>query len=139
MGYTKNSIALHAPIDVVFEITNQIENWKDLFSEYAESTVLERGENWIRFRLTTHPNEDGKVYSWQSRRFIDKDNYQATAEREDPKFPFASMRIKWTYEPAPEGTLMTWIQEFTMDPAASLSEQQMEDYLNRTTKDQQII
>ncbi|MBI3898410.1 MAG: hypothetical protein HY308_08945 [Gammaproteobacteria bacterium] len=71
MGYTKNSIALHAPIDVVFEITNQIENWKDLFSEYAESPVLERGENWSRFRLTTHPNEAGTVYSWQSRANIE--------------------------------------------------------------------
>lgn len=36
-GHTDNSITVDAPLDLVWDITNDIEKWPELFSEYASS------------------------------------------------------------------------------------------------------
>ena len=69
MAHTRNEITINAPYDLVFDISNQIERWTELFGkEYAKAEVLERKGNEITFRLT---DEDGK--SWVSKRWLYKD------------------------------------------------------------------
>ena len=34
-GHTENEITIAAPLDLVWEMTNDLENWPRLFSEYA--------------------------------------------------------------------------------------------------------
>jgi aromatase len=64
MSHTRNEIIINAPYDLVFDISNKIERWTELFGkEYAKAEVLERKGNEITFRLT---DEDGK--SWVSKR-----------------------------------------------------------------------
>lgn len=45
----QNSIWIHADRITVFERTNDIAHWTDLFTEYKETRVLEQGEAYIRF------------------------------------------------------------------------------------------
>ncbi|HXG12483.1 MAG TPA: SRPBCC family protein [Gemmataceae bacterium] len=137
-AHTDNSIIINAPLDVVWQITNDVENWPNLFTEYAEATVLERRGNTIRFRLTTHPDENNKVWSWVSERTIDPATHTVKAHRIETG-PFQYMNIAWYYEEVEGGTKMRWVQDFAMKPDAPANDQQAEDYINRNTKKQMAV
>ena len=140
MGHTCNSIIINAPYEKVFDISNDIPRWTELFgTEYKKAEVLERKGNKITFRLT---DEDDK--SWVSWRLLYKENYFAYAQRYEPLFPFKYMKIVWLYTPKPEGVAlakggqttdfcpveMTWIQHFEMDQNAKFNDQQVEGFIN---------
>lgn len=136
MGHTCNSIVIAAPYEKVFDISNDIPRWTELFGdEYKKAEVVGKEGNKITFRLT---DEDDK--SWQSWRLLFKDRYFAYAERQEPKFPFQYMKIVWLYtpvamHPAPvcacaQGVEMTWIQHFAMDEKAKFSDAQVEGFIN---------
>ncbi|MDP2940359.1 MAG: SRPBCC family protein [Candidatus Omnitrophota bacterium] len=131
MGHTNNSIIINAPYDKVFDISNDINRWKELFDEYKESEIIKREENKITFKLT---NQEGQ--SWQSWRLLFKDKKYCYAEREEPKFPFKYMKLVWLYrEIAPNTTEMTWIQHFTMDEKAKFNDSQVEGFINKHSQD----
>ena len=127
MGHTVNSIVINAPYELVFDISNHIERWTELFGkEYASADVLERKGNEITFRLT---DEDGK--SWVSKRWLFKELKMAYAQRWEPLFPFKYMKIVWYYYETPEGIKMTWIQDFELDPTfTKFTEVQIEGFVN---------
>lgn len=127
MGHTCNSIVINAPYDKIFDISNDIPRWTELFGgEYKKAEVVRKEGNKITFRLT-----DDEDRSWQSFRFLFKDNYFAYAEREDPKFPFQYMKIIWLYTPKAGGIELTWIQHFQMDDKAKFNDAQVEGFINK--------
>lgn len=140
MGYTNNSIFIEKDVDTVFDLTNKIDRWKDLFSEYQESTVLKTEGSKITFRLTTQPDEeDGHVHSWVSERVIDKANLRCEAKRLPPEHPFEYMKIIWEYEAQDGGTHMRWIQDFKVAEGVGFTDKQFEDHLNENTRVQMNI
>ncbi|MFG2497880.1 SRPBCC family protein [Streptomyces sp. NPDC048441] len=114
MPRIENSIVIAAGTQHVFDITNDIGRWPDIFDEYSKAKVVseEREGRWteIVFELT---NPEGS--SWTSWRLLDHRELTAVAERRDPLFPFRYMHLKWSYQEVPEGTLMTWVQDFEVD------------------------
>jgi len=131
MGHTCNSIIINAPYDKVFDISNDIPRWTELFGgEYQKAEVVKKEGNKITFRLT---DDEGK--SWVSWRLLYKENYFAYAERHDPKFPFKFMKIIWLYTPRPNGIELTWIQHFEMDDKAKFNDTQVEGFINGHSKD----
>lgn len=135
MGHTCNSVVINAPYDKVFDISNDIPQWTILFGgEYKKAEVVKKEANKITFRLT---DDEGK--SWQSWRLLFKDNYFTYAEREEPKFPFNYMKIVWLYTPTPEGVRLTWIQDFQMDEKAKFSDEQVEGFINKHSKENLAI
>lgn len=131
MGHTCNSIVINAPYEKIFDISNDIPRWTELFGgEYRKAEVVKKEGNKITFRLT---DDEGK--SWQSFRVLCKDNYFAYAEREDPKFPFKFMKIVWLYTPKSGGIEMTWIQHFEMDEKAKFDDTQVEGFINKHSLD----
>jgi len=131
-GHTENSVVIEAPLELVWEVTNRVEDWPDLFTEYAEATVLERTGPTVRFRLTTRPDENGKAWSWVSERTADSRTHQVRARRIETG-PFEYMNIHWLYEPDGAATRMRWIQDFHMKPDAPVDDAQMEERINRNT------
>ena len=127
MGHTRNSIVINAPYDLIFEISNKIERWTELFGdEYVKADVLERKGNEITFRLH---DKDGK--NWVSKRWLYKDLKFAVASRHEPMFPFKYMKIVWFYVEEKEGVKMIWIQDFEMDPGfTKFTEEQIEGFVN---------
>lgn len=140
MARTDNSVVIDAPIDEVWEKMNDLENWTNLFSEYASVEVLEREGNTVQFRLTTHPDPeyDGKVWSWVSERTMDPQSYTTKSKRIETG-PFEFMNIDWFFEPAGGGTKMRWVQEFSMKPSAPATDEQAEEYLNKNTAEQMKV
>lgn len=134
MARTENAIVIDRPLGEVFDATNDLERWTNLFTEYQEVKILNRDGNRITFELATVPDAQGKSYRWRSTRLIDRPSWRATAEREEPKLPFRYMHITWTYREAGGGTEMTWIQEFEMDPASGVGDEQAVNYINTNTK-----
>ncbi|MFD8502613.1 SRPBCC family protein [Streptomyces sp. NPDC059687] len=137
-GHTENAITIAAPVDLVWDMTNDLENWPQLFSEYASCEVLSREGNRTTFRLTMHPDEQGTVWSWVSERETDRDALSVKARRVEPG-PFSYMNIRWQYEEAPEGTRMTWTQDFEMKPEAPVDDAWMTDNINRNSKVQMAL
>ena len=127
MGHTRNSIVINAPYSQVFDTSNRIERWTELFGdEYVKADVLERKGNEITFRLH---DKDGK--NWVSKRWLYKDLKLAYASRWDPMFPFKYMKIVWLYNETPEGVEMIWIQDFAMDSGfTKFSDEQICGFIN---------
>jgi aromatase len=121
MGHTVNSIIINAPYENVFDTSNNIERWTELFGgEYVKAEVLKREGNRIEFRLT---NNEGQ--SWTSFRLLFKEHKFAYAQKNEPTFPFKYMKIIWLYTEVEGGILMTWIQDFEMDPKAKFTDEQV--------------
>jgi aromatase len=137
-GHTENEIVINAPLPLTWEITNDVERWPDLFTEYAEAEILERSGNTVKFRLTMHPDENGKVWSWVSERTPDPDTHTVEAHRVETG-PFEYMNIQWTYAPTEGGTRMRWVQDFHMKPEAPVDDEQMTKNINENTRVQMGI
>ena len=131
-GHTDNAIVINAPMDLVWERTNDVASWPELYSEYAAAEILERSDRTVRFRLTMHPDDDGKVWSWVSERTADPAKREVRARRIETG-PFEYMNIYWAYREVAGGVEMRWVQDFHMKPQAPLDDNGMTAYLNRNT------
>ncbi|MFA5287163.1 MAG: SRPBCC family protein [Candidatus Omnitrophota bacterium] len=135
MGHTCNSVVINAPYDLVFNISNDIPRWTELFgSEYKKAEIISKEGDKITFRLT-----DDEDKSWVSWRLLVKDKYFTYSERHEPKFPFKYMKIIWLYTQKPEGVELTWIQHFEMDEKAKFSDEQVEGFINKHSKENLLI
>ncbi|GAA3367297.1 SRPBCC family protein [Streptomyces sannanensis] len=137
-GHTENDITIAAPLDLVWDVTNDIENWPQLFSEYASVEVLDRANGKTTFRLTMHPDENGKIWSWVSEREADRDRLTVRARRVETG-PFEHMNIRWEYEETPDGTRMYWTQDFAMKPDAPVDDAWMTENINRNSRIQMAL
>lgn len=131
-GHTDNQIVIAAPLDLTWELTNDLERWPQLFSEYASVDVLERQGDTVTFRLTMHPDENGTVWSWVSEREADRKTFTVRARRVETG-PFEHMNIRWEYREVPDGTSMRWLQDFSMKPTAPVDDAGMTDHINRNS------
>ena len=137
-GYIRNAILIDAPVTEVFDITNDVQLWPELFTEYQSSEVIEHDADSVTFRLTTRPEADGKQWSWVSRRQMNRDRLSTYSERITLSEPFERMAIRWWYDDIGENrTMMTWEQEFTVSSDAPVTVEQVTEYLNRQTRQQQ--
>ncbi|SCL35286.1 aromatase [Micromonospora nigra] len=128
-GHTENSVVIAAPLPLVWEVTNDVAGWPDLFTEYANAEILARDGDTVRFRLTMHPDENGVAWSWVSERTPDPATRQVRARRVETG-PFEYMNIHWTYTEEPDGTRMTWVQDFAMKPTAPVDNAGMAERIN---------
>ncbi|MGK5740914.1 SRPBCC family protein [Micromonospora sp. URMC 103] len=128
-GHTENSVVIAAPLPLVWDVTNDVANWTELFTEYAVVEILHREGDTVRFRLTMHPDENGTVWSWVSERTADPATREVHAHRVETG-PFEYMRIHWRYAEEREGTRMTWVQDFAMKPTAPVDNAGMTERIN---------
>nr|BFE63811.1 SRPBCC family protein [Dactylosporangium thailandense] len=131
-GHTENEIVIDAPMDLVWRLTNDVPGWPELFSEYASAEVLAREGETVRFRLTMHPDEEGRVWSWVSERTPDAATRTVSAHRVETG-PFEYMRIHWDYTEVPGGVRMRWVQDFAMKPTAPVDDAGMTARINRNS------
>jgi aromatase len=131
-GRTDNTIVISAPMEVVWDMTNDVASWPQLFSEYSAAEIISRDDAKITFRLTMHPDEDGKVWSWVSERIPDQAKREVRSRRIETG-PFEYMNIYWEYREVAGGVSMRWVQDFHMKPQAPADDAGMTEYLNRNT------
>lgn len=127
-------IVIDAPRPFVYERTNDLSIWPEMFTEYSAVEVLERDKEGFLFRLTTKPDEEGKVWSWVSRRRLIPDEWRIEAHRVEPLRPFSEMRIRWGYEETESGTRLRWEQDFTVHPEAPFDEAAAEQYITEGSR-----
>lgn len=53
-GYTENNIIIIGEPEKIFDLTNNIERWPELFTEYKEAKILEKNKSEILFKLTVY-------------------------------------------------------------------------------------
>jgi aromatase len=131
-GHTENEVVIDAPFDLVWDMTNDVANWPSLFTEYASAEILEDAPEKVVFRLSTHPDENGQVWSWVSERLPDKATGTVVARRVETG-PFEYMNIAWTYTDEGGSTRMRWVQDFHMKDAAPVNDEQMTERINTNT------
>lgn len=135
---TSNSVYVDAPLDLVWDMTNDLDHWTELFTEYAAVEILERSENSYTFRLTMFPDANGTSWSWVSERVLDLENLVVDAKRVETG-PFEFMYIHWAYAREGTGTRMTWSQHFHMKETAPVDDEWMTNNINKNTGVQQGI
>ncbi|CAL9500207.1 SRPBCC family protein [Streptomyces sp. enrichment culture] len=131
-AHTENTVTIDAPLDLVWEMTNDVASWPELFSEYASAEILAREGDTVRFRLTTRPDPDGTSWSWVSERTADPATRTVRAHRVETG-AFAYMWIFWQYRATDEGTELRWVQDFEMKPDAPLDDAGMRERINRNS------
>ena len=132
-GHTENSVVIDAPFQLVWDMTNDVANWTNLFTEYKSAEILQSTADTVTFRLTMHADENGVEWSWVSQRKVDVANREVHAHRVETG-PFEYMLIHWIYSTEADGSVrMTWIQDFRMKPTAPVDDQQMADRLNHNS------
>lgn len=110
MPNINRSIVVNAPIEKVFDISNQIDRWPEMMPEYKKAEILDTKEGRKIWFCLGH--ESGT--EWVSWRML-YPPYVAYAERQEPKLPFKYMQIVWTYTPlGPQQTKMTWDMTFEL-------------------------
>ena len=132
-GHTDNSVVINAPIDLVWDMTNDVASWPRLFSEYSAAEIIEQRGGTIVFRLTMHPDEEGRVWSWVSERTPDTGRREVHAQRIETG-PFEYMKIYWEYREVAGSVCMRWVQDFHMKPDAPADDEAMTAHLDRNTK-----
>ncbi|PGK36716.1 SRPBCC family protein [Bacillus cereus] len=136
MPRIKNSIFIEQVPQKVFDLTNDIENWPQLFNDYSDAKVLKKEVDTkftkLEFQLSN------KLSSWVSTRILDKKGLIAYAQRIDPMYPFQYMHLTWKYEKKENGTLMTWTQDFELDEKFPDSLNVVVNRMNQHTIDNQI-
>ncbi|WP_406045472.1 SRPBCC family protein [Micromonospora sp. NBC_00898] len=137
-GHTENSVVIDAPLPLVWRVTNDVARWTELFTEYAAVEILESTGDTVRFRLTMHPDENGISWSWVSERAAEPTTRQVRAYRVETG-PFEYMRIHWRYDEVPDGTRMTWVQDFAMKPTAPVDNAGMTDRINTNSRVQLAV
>lgn len=128
---TDNAILIAAPMELVWTVTNDVAGWPELFSEYAAVEILHSAPNYVRFRLTTHP-EDGRSWSWVSERELDPVARVVTARRVEPG-PFEYMRLRWEYRQVAGAVELRWLQDFRMRPDAPVDDAAMTARIDRNS------
>jgi aromatase len=131
-GHTDNSIVIDAPMDVVWDMTNDVESWTTLFSEYSVAEIIETRGASVRFRLALHPDENGKVWDWVSERTPDPVSRTVRSARVETGV-FKYMSLFWEYTEVEGGIRMRWVQDFEMKPIAPINDEQMTQRLNTNT------
>lgn len=110
---TDVEVHIDAPLDLTWKLTNDLQSWPDLFSEYAAVDILQTDGPTTTFRLTTRPDESGQQWSWVAQRTTDRDQQSVTARRLEPGW-FEYMHLRWDYTEVDAGTLLRWRQWFRM-------------------------
>ncbi|GAA0526026.1 SRPBCC family protein [Paractinoplanes ferrugineus] len=131
-GHTDNSVVIDAPLDLVWDMTNDVASWPRLFSEYAAAEILEKRGDLVVFRLTMHPDEEGRIWTWVSQRTADPATRTVRAHRVETG-PFEYMNIAWSYTQEADGVRMRWVQDFHMKPSTPVDDDGMTEHLNRNT------
>lgn len=132
-GHTEAEVVIDAPRDFVFDRTNDLSIWPDMFTEYESVDLLEHDGDTFLFRLTTKPDEEGHKWSWISRRRMIRDEWRIEAHRVEPLRPFSEMRIRWWYEDLDGVTRMRWVQDFTVHPEAPFSDADAVRHISENT------
>jgi aromatase len=135
-AHTDNAVLIDAPMELVWELTNDVASWPSLFSEYASAEILERTDDTVRFRLTMHPDTDGNAWSWVSERVVNPSTRTVRAHRVETGW-FEYMQILWSYRQTLDGVELRWIQDFTMKPGAPLDDTAMAQRINVNSAVQQ--
>ncbi|WP_329277702.1 SRPBCC family protein [Streptomyces sp. NBC_01451] len=133
MAFTENTVVIDAPMELVWAMTNDVESWPRLFSEYASAEILGRDGATVRFRLTLHPDENGAVWNWVSERTPDPETRTVRARRIETG-PFEHMDIFWTYTETDGGVEMRWRQEFAVRAGLPFGDKEMTERLNTNTR-----
>lgn len=120
-GHVDSSVVIDAPMDVVWDRTNDIASWPSLFSEYSAAEIIGRSGDTVTFRLTMHPDEAGRSWSWVSQRTLDLQTRTTRSQRIETG-PFKYMSIFWEYVQEPLGVRMRWVQDFEMKQGAPLDD-----------------
>ncbi|MEV0381379.1 SRPBCC family protein [Nonomuraea sp. NPDC050643] len=131
-GRTEAAVVIVAPMDLVWDMTNDLESWPELFTEYAKVEILGHEGETVRFRLTMHPDENGSVHAWVSERTPDPKSRTVRARRVE-SHAFDYMNIFWSYEERHGGVEMRWVQEFHVNEAMSYGDEEMAAHLRKNT------
>lgn len=128
------AIELEAPISLVFELSNRIEDWPLMMEDYVRAEIVCRMGFKIWFTLTHISGT-----KWTSWRVLHPASFVAVAERHEPRTPFVFMHHVWTYITLPcDRTAMTWRMDYGLPKATLKSEQECSAHLLASTVRNQL-
>ena len=98
----ENSILIHAPLETIFAVTSNLENWPNVLPHYRWIHVLSRNGDAMTVKMAARCG--WLPIQWTSR-------FQADAEARELRFHHLKaftrgMVVKWTFTPTANGVLV---------------------------------
>jgi aromatase len=112
------SISIACPPEHAFDVTNDVARWPELFGDYMRATVISARRERSLSVVELRQGHDASA-SWRSLRILDHERRLVVAQRVDPLPPFLFVHVTWRHVPVEGGVLVTWTQDFEMEPAAA--------------------
>ncbi|MFJ8043436.1 aromatase/cyclase [Kitasatospora sp. NPDC096147] len=109
---TEHVVEVAADPKAVYELIARAEDWPHLFPPTVHVERLEGDDRTERLRIWAFAN--GEVRSWTSRRTLDPTGLRVTFRQEVSSAPVASMGGDWIIEPAPGGSRVVLLHDFTV-------------------------
>lgn len=138
MPRATRSIFIQGDPDKVFELTNDIPRWTELYTNIAAARVIsfEREGRFAKLVFELTNKEEGRT--WRAWRILDYVDRIAMSRRDAPSFPYVFHHLTWRYEAVDGGTLMTWTDDFEMDPESPIkNDVALEPMLNHMAEAQE--
>jgi aromatase len=137
MPQARASITIIGDPNRIFDETNDVSRWPELFQGYTQATVISRVDAGPLTRLELQQSA-ASGDAWQSLRLLDRERGRVIAVRVAPLFPFVYVHVTWTYEPVDGGVRMTWTQDFETDPAGPHTDEQVLELITSNMRRNQI-
>ncbi|WP_020673767.1 SRPBCC family protein [Amycolatopsis nigrescens] len=125
------SIVIDAPMDLVWDMTNDVASWPELFNDYAATEILGAEGDTTRFRVTMRPDERGSSHGWAAERAVDPAKRTARMRQLDGH-AFDFMDISWQYVETAGGVELRWVHEFHVSDAMPYDDNAMVALLQKT-------
>lgn len=97
-----------------------------------EVLASDDGRGTTTLRISTPPDERGRVWTYDVERVLDRRLHTVYARRfNTPVFRYS--HAWWSYEAVPEGTCIRCVQDFETAPPSPLDDRGMEEVMGRAT------
>ena len=98
----RHELDIPGPLAEVFEMTRDVLRWAEYMPAVTSATFVEQGPDGDVVEITAEAND--QKHTWRSRRLVDRDAHVIEFSRVDPVEPLVSMRGRWEFTPAADGT-----------------------------------
>ena len=114
--HTEHSVLINRDLDLVFDVTNQMEKWPELLPPCKDLRILDVENTDVGPKVTIEVtfHTGGRLMTWRSKRLVDLKTKSAQSERIAPLGPFKFMKMAWLYHQVDGGTKLTFIHDFKM-------------------------
>lgn len=108
MDHLTHHLEIHSPPDRVFEACRNVCKWSQFMPAVKHATFVQ--ESGVHDIVCITAEANNEIWTWRSKRMLNRARLLITFERLDPPWPILSMSGKWLLIPLPHGVVQLQLE-----------------------------